>query len=170
MALAFVSVGSNIDPEKNVSAAVKLLASAVHIRAISTVYATPPWEQPGQPDFYNCVISVETPLPPLDLKHTVLRRIETELGRVRSEDKSAPRTIDLDLILYDDVVLKTEELILPDPEIRNRPFLAGPLYELAPNLIMPDSREPLKAIAARVRGDLKPLFAYSERLQKEIKS
>jgi 2-amino-4-hydroxy-6-hydroxymethyldihydropteridine diphosphokinase len=171
MAQAFVSIGSNIDPEENVRKAIGLLAKQVRITGLSTVYVTEPVGRPGQPPYYNCVVAIDTPLAPLELKQTVLRRIEDELGRVRGEDKFAPRTIDLDLIIYDDVVMKTGELTLPDPEIRTRPFLAGPLFELAPNLIMPDSKEPIAKIAARMRDSgMTPLIAYTNRLIREITS
>ena len=171
MARAFVSIGSNIDPEENVSKAIGLLNRQVRIIGISTVYLTEPVERPDQPAYYNCVIAIDTPHPPLELKHTVLRHIEHGLGRVRGEDRFSPRTIDLDLILYEDLVIKSGELTLPDPEIRSRPFLAGPLFELAPNLIMPDSKEPVAAIAARMRGSgMKPLVAYTNRLIREITS
>ena len=171
MAQAFVSIGSNIDPEENVSKAIGLLKKQARIIGISTVYLTEPVERPDQPSYYNCVVAIDTPLPPLELKQTVLRRIEDGLGRVRTEDRFAPRTIDLDLLLYGDVVMKTGEIVLPDPEIRNRPFLAGPLYELSPSLILPDSKEPVAAIAARMRGsDMKPLFTYTNRLIREITS
>lgn len=171
MAQAFVSVGSNIEPEKNVSRAIGLLVKQVKITGLSTVYFTEPVGRPEQQPYYNCVIAIDTTLAPLELKRTVLRRIEDELGRVRSEDKFAPRTIDLDLILYGDIVMKTEDIVLPDPEIRNRPFLAGPLFELAPNLIMPDSKEPIAKIAARMRSSgMQPLVAYTNRLIREITS
>jgi 2-amino-4-hydroxy-6-hydroxymethyldihydropteridine diphosphokinase len=171
MAQAFISIGSNIAPEENVRKAIGLLGRQVRITGLSTVYFTEPVNRPEQPPYYNCVIAIDTPLSPLELKRTVLRPIEDELGRVRSEDKFAPRTIDLDLILYGDVVMKTGELVLPGPEIRNRPFLAGPLFELAPDLIMPDSKEPISVIASRMRGgSMKPLIAYTNRLIRELTS
>ena len=171
MSQAFVSVGSNIEPEENVSRAIKLLARQVSITGLSTVYITEPVGRPEQAPYYNCVVEIDTPLAPLELKNTVLRRIEGELGRVRGEDKFAPRAIDLDLILYGDVVMKTGDLVLPDPEIRNRPFLAGPLFELAPNLIMPDSKEPVSVIASHMRDSgMTPLLAYTNRLLRELKT
>ncbi len=171
MARAFVGVGSNIDPESNVAKAVRLLVVYVRVRKISTVYLTRPIGRPGQPPYYNCVLEAETDLSPLELKRSVLRRIEEELGRKRQKDKSAPRTIDLDLVLYDDVIMRTEDLTLPDPDIRRRPFLAFALYDLAPDLIMPDTREPLaKIVSAMRRGAMKPLAAYTNRIQREITS
>ncbi len=169
MARAFVSIGSNIAPELNVARALRLLAAKTSLRAVSTVYLTEPVGGADQPSYYNCMAMLESDMPPLELKQGVLHGIEDELGRTRQEDRNAPRTIDLDLVLYNDVVLKTDSLVLPDPEIRSRPFLAGPLYELAPDLIMPDSKEPIAAIAAQVRGPgMQPLTAYTEQLKKEL--
>jgi hypothetical protein len=77
-------------------------------------------------------VAIETNQPPVAVKVTVLRRIEETLGRVRSEDKFAPRTIDLDLLLYDDVAMSSDMLVLPDPDLACRPFLAIPVFELEP--------------------------------------
>lgn len=169
MARAFVSVGSNIEPEENVQAAVRLLAQSVTIRAISTVYLTEPVGPPRQPPYYNCVIDVETDLAPLDLKRNVLRRIETALGRTRTSDKFASRAIDLDLILYDKIVMTTDELVLPDPEILQRPFLTATLRELAPGLVLPGSETSIDDAASRMSyATMKPLEHYTKLLRKEI--
>ncbi len=102
MTRAFVGIGSNIDPEINVRSAVLRLTETARVKAISTVYRTEPVGREGQPSFYNCVVEIETDLSPRDLKFQLLRRIESELGRTRIVDKFAARTIDLDLILYDE--------------------------------------------------------------------
>ncbi len=137
MVRAFVAIGSNIDPEENVKKAIRLLTIKTQVIGISTVYLTEPEGRPGQPPFYNLVVEVETQMPPVEFKYRILRTIENDLGRIRTEDKFAPRTIDLDLILYDDLALQTEDLTLPDPEIRSRPFLAFPLGELSTDLTLP---------------------------------
>jgi len=82
------------------------------------------------------VVEIETDRPPRALKHRVLLRIEEQLGRKHSEDKYAPWTIDLDLVLDDDLNLRTEELTLPDPASLQRPFLAIPLRERAPDWVL----------------------------------
>ena len=170
MARAFVSVGSNIDPADNIKKAVRLLGAQTRILAISTVYFTEPIDRSGQPPYFNCVLEIETGTPPLDLKLTVLRPIEASLGRLRISDKFAPRTIDLDLILYDDITLAGEELTLPDPDILQRPFLAIALYELAPDLVLPGSTTPIMDIvAALLRKTMKPLGSYTEVLRGEIR-
>jgi 2-amino-4-hydroxy-6-hydroxymethyldihydropteridine diphosphokinase len=169
MTRAFVSIGSNIDPEANLQSALQRLRSTVQVMAISTVYRTEPVGPPGQPWFYNCVAEIETDLPPRELKSTLLRRIEGELGRVRSSDKFAARTIDLDLILYDELVMTTRDLTLPDPEIPKRPFLAIPLKELSPGLVLPGSGIPIgDAADALYPNAMVPLAAYTEHLRKEF--
>jgi 2-amino-4-hydroxy-6-hydroxymethyldihydropteridine diphosphokinase len=169
MMRAFVGVGSNIDPAENVRKAILLLAAQTHILGISTVYGTEAENQPDQPSYYNCVVEIETEASPKELKLRVLRRIEEELGRKRNEDKFAPRTIDLDLLMYGDLVLKTDDLTLPDPLILSRPFLAIPLSELAPDLILPGAGLSIEAVAGQLeQGSMKPLESYTELLKKEI--
>ncbi len=116
-ARAFVAVGSNIEPARKVREALRLLAARMRVVGVSTVYRTKALERPEQEDYYNCVVEVETDAPPLALRSGALRRIEAALGRKRSGDRFAPRTIDLDLIAYEGVEMKTESLTLPDPEI-----------------------------------------------------
>jgi 2-amino-4-hydroxy-6-hydroxymethyldihydropteridine diphosphokinase len=169
MVRAFVSVGSNIDPEKNTSRALMALSRDVRIIEVSTVYLTEPVDRPEQPPYYNCVLEIETDLAPLDLKLGVLRRIEAELGRTRGNDAYASRPIDLDLLLYGDLVMTTNTLTLPDPDIVHRSFLAIPLHELAPELVLPGSRLAVDRVAAAfARKAMTPLATYTERLRKEI--
>ncbi len=169
MSRAFISMGSNIDPEVNVREALRRLSRVERILRISTVYMTEPLGRPEQPPYYNCVIAIQTKNEPMILKEQVLRRIEEALGRERSEDKYAPRTIDLDLILYDDLALKTDGLTLPDPEILQRPFLALPLKELEPALVIPGSGLSIEEVASVLPPDgMKPLHSYTELLRKEF--
>jgi dihydroneopterin aldolase/2-amino-4-hydroxy-6-hydroxymethyldihydropteridine diphosphokinase len=149
VARAFLGVGSNIDPARNVPAAIRLLSRQVRVKRVSTLYRTAPLGNPGDPEFVNGVVEVETDRPPEDLKRNVLRAIETALGRKRTSDKNAPRTIDLDILLYDDQVFRSDDLVIPDPEIAQRPFLALPLHELDPELVLPGSGTPLRDLAAR---------------------
>ncbi len=170
MARAFVAVGSNINAPANVRAALRALAERVTVSRISTVYQTEPEGRPEQPLFYNCVIEIETEIPPLELKSRVLRPIEEALGRQRTSDKYAPRTIDLDLIIYDDLVLKSSDLVLPDPEISSRFFLAVPLSELAPSLTLPGTTLRVsRAAAAFARNKAQPLKPYTALLRRDIR-
>jgi len=169
MARAFISIGSNIEPETNVKSAIRRLGLRARITAISTVYRTEPIGPSGQPWFYNCVVEIQTDLDPSGLKFGLLRGIEGELGRVRSSDKFEARTIDLDLILYDELVITTTDLALPDPDIQQWPFLAIPLHELAPGLILPGSGLRIRDAAVSLSPNtMTPLSAFTEQLRKEF--
>jgi len=169
MARAFIGIGSNIEPAKNVRAAIRSLAQQAQVVGISTVYRTDALGRPEQHTYYNCVVEIETDLAPRELKFRLLRSIESELGRTRSSDKFAPRTIDLDVILYDELVMTTPDLALPDPDIPQRPFLAIPLHELAPGLVLPGSGLRIQEAAAALSPNaMKPLAAYTEHLRKEF--
>ncbi len=164
----FISVGSNIYPEENVRRAL-FLSRRIRLVALSTFYATAPVGRPDQPPFYNGVVRGRTDLPPDVLKFHVLRDIEARLGRKRGADKYAPRPIDLDVLLYGDRVEESEELVLPDPQIAERPFLALPLYELAPDLVLPGSGRSLREIALTfLPHAMQPLPDYTELLRKEV--
>jgi 2-amino-4-hydroxy-6-hydroxymethyldihydropteridine diphosphokinase len=143
-ARAYIGVGSNIDAEQNVRAAIRQLAHAASVVGVSTFYRTAPIGHPEDPWFINGVVAIETDSPPPTLKRDVLRHIEDELGRRRGPDPNMPRTIDLDLILYDGVA--------PDAQIRERAFLAWPLVELDPRLQMPDGRA-IRSIAEGLSRD-----------------
>lgn len=168
MARAFVAVGSNIEPEKNVRKGLAKLAARVDVRDLSTFYRTPALGRPEQAAFFNGVVEVDTPLGPRDLK-TVLREIETECGRVRTDDKYAARTLDLDVIVYDDFVISEEGLTLPDPEIPARPFLAVPLAELAPELALAgDGRRMSELARSHAHHQMEPLTAYTKCLKETV--
>lgn len=127
--VAFVAVGSNVEPRENIAAALVALKKTLRVRASSTFYRTKSLGRQDQPDFINGVWQIETSLSPARVKNEVLQPIETGLGRLRTGDKFAPRRIDLDLVLYDDLVVNEAELTLPHPDIR-RPFVHVPIMEL----------------------------------------
>ncbi len=169
MTRVFLSLGSNIDPEKNTLQAVKILADHVQLIKSSTVLLTEPLEGKVQPRYYNCVVEVETELDPARLKNEVLRPIEQKLGRKREKDKYASRTIDIDLELYGDLCLSAQDLIIPDPKIREQYFLSVSICELEPDLIMPDNGEKICDIAANFKHvKMEPLGDFSERLSNLI--
>ena len=171
MVRAFISVGSNIEPAANVKAALQTLSQMADIVGVSTVYLSEAEGRPEQPPFYNCVVEIRTDRQPADLKYKVLRVIESGLGRHRTQDKYAPRPIDLDLILYGDVLLVSNEIILPDPEIVRRPFLAVPLAELSPDLVIPGTGiSAADAAAALCGGAIQPLHPYTESLRSSVRS
>lgn len=145
---ALVSVGSNIEPETNIAQAISRLRDFVDLEAVSTFYRTSPLGRPDQPSFLNGVCLLETEGTPRWLKFGVLRQIESELGRTRTEDKYAPRAIDLDIALFGDEVVREPDLRVPDPDIRECPFLALPILELRPDVRLPDTGEALADIVA----------------------
>jgi dihydroneopterin aldolase/2-amino-4-hydroxy-6-hydroxymethyldihydropteridine diphosphokinase len=169
MARAFIGVGSNIAPEESIREALRRLAQSVRLVSISTFYKEPAIGRPEDPDFYNGVVAIDTDLPPAKLKWAVLRPIEAALGRSRSTDKYAPRTIDLDLLLYGNSVISSDELTLPDPDILTRAFIAVPLYEIAPTLVLPGSGVPIREIAERFATErMQPMHEYSSTLSRAL--
>ncbi len=169
MTRAFIGVGSNIEPAVNIEQAINMLTRETQVTDVSTVYLTEAVGKSGQPPYYNCVVEIETDLPPTELKNRILRGIETKLGRVRTEDKYASRTIDLDLILYDELAMSFGDLTLPDPDILRRPFLAVPLRELIPGSTLPGSGLCIDDIAASLmEGTMKPLANYTKQIRKEF--
>ena len=143
---AFISLGSNIDPEKNLPLAVKHLEVIGEILAVSMVYQNPAVGPKPQPDFLNAAVLIATDLKPLEIR-TRLREIEAEIGRVRSEDKYAPREIDLDLCLLGERIFESPELTLPDPKLPEWPHLIVPLAELDPDFVHPLTGESLGRIS-----------------------
>ncbi|MBN1418174.1 MAG: 2-amino-4-hydroxy-6-hydroxymethyldihydropteridine diphosphokinase [Planctomycetes bacterium] len=153
----FIAVGSNIEPDRNIPEAVLLAAEDLPILAVSPFYRSQAIDRPGDPDFANGVFAARTDLSARDVKNVILRGIESRLGRVRSGERYAPRPIDLDLILYGDVVSDAPEIALPDPEILERPCIAVPLAEIAPFVRHPVTGERFAEIATRLgRTGLRP--------------
>jgi len=144
---AYISLGSNIDRERNLISAVEELAARVSVVALSAVYQTAPVGGPPQEDFLNAAVAVESGLSPEDLKRTVLASVEAALGRVRTADKNAPRTIDLDIVA---IASGAERPAVVDPAVWTQAHLAVPLADLLPDLVSPTGGEPLRAVAARL--------------------
>lgn len=140
MARLYIALGSNIDPEANILAALRLLAERLRVVGMSTLYRTPPLGRPEQPDFINGMVAVETELGVTAVKQ-LLREIEQRLGRVRTEDTYAARTIDLDLVDR------------ADPEVLERPFLLVPLAEL---------------VAQAASAELAPLTELTAQARREV--
>jgi 2-amino-4-hydroxy-6-hydroxymethyldihydropteridine diphosphokinase len=143
-------LGSNIDPEHNLARAVNLLAQWTTLLAISSVWQSPPADGSDQPDYLNAAVRIRTDLPPEALLAQVITPIEQQLGRLRTADKFAPRTIDIDLALYGDRIGEYAGKQVPHPDILIRAHAALPLAELSPDLRHPSTGEPLKAIADRL--------------------
>jgi len=136
MARAYIGMGSNLgDRIGTFQQAVKRLRSLGRIMAVSSLYETEPVGYLEQPSFLNAAVALKTTLAPIDLLRALLS-IERDLGRTRTFP-NAPRTLDLDLLLVDGVVLTTDELTLPHPGVRERAFVLLPLAEIAPRVMHP---------------------------------
>jgi 2-amino-4-hydroxy-6-hydroxymethyldihydropteridine diphosphokinase len=160
---AYLSIGSNIEPEKNLPAAVRELGRFGRVLRVSRVWQSPPLGAPGQPDFLNAALLLETALSASDLKGKAIAAVEENLGRMRSSNRNAPRTIDIDIMLFDRELLTLGEHSIPDRELLERPFVAIPLAEIDPSYIHPVTGDSLAEIASRfspsscamhLRGDL----------------
>jgi 2-amino-4-hydroxy-6-hydroxymethyldihydropteridine diphosphokinase len=132
---AFIALGSNLqDPKSQVERALKTIADSPDIQLIqaSSLYKTAPVGYDNQDDFINAVAKIETSLSPLDLLHRLLA-IEHSFGRERPFP-NAPRILDLDVLLYDDMQIDTSELTIPHPRMQARGFVMIPLAEIAPKI------------------------------------
>ena len=148
----YIALGANLDPERNLRLAVEHLTRHFHVETVSPVYESPPVDGSDQPCYLNAVARAVTALPPREMKEGVLRAIEAELGRVRTGDPFAPRTIDLDLILYGDRVQSSGEVRVPAEGITRYAHVAVPMADLAPTLRHPERDETMASIAESVNG------------------
>jgi 2-amino-4-hydroxy-6-hydroxymethyldihydropteridine diphosphokinase len=154
-----ISLGSNIDKEINLPLAVQLLAQKCRLLAVSPVYETIPVGLLNQPNFFNAAVLVETDLDAAQLKQQVLLPIEEKLNRVRSADKNAPRTIDLDISLFNNEIIEIDpDHRIPDPDLLKFPHVAVPIAAIVPDMPHPETGETLSAIARRlmegIEGDV----------------
>lgn len=149
---AYLSLGSNIEPEQNLPDAVRELANHCRVVAVSHVWESAPFDGSEQSNYLNAAILIETPLEAAEFHRQVIVAVETALGRVRHPGyKNAPRTIDIDLSLFDQETLSLDHRQIPDPDIPKRPFVAVPLAELDPEYLHPALGRPLREIAGETR-------------------
>jgi len=147
--LAAIALGSNLDSpvgdrEANLREAIKRLKALGEVRAVSSFYDTEPVGYVAQPRFLNGALLLETDLGPAELMRALLA-VERAMGRDRTGTVAkGPRVIDLDLLLYGDTVVNTEDLTLPHPAMAEREFVLRPLAEIAPAM-----RHPLLGLTVR---------------------
>jgi 2-amino-4-hydroxy-6-hydroxymethyldihydropteridine diphosphokinase len=139
--IVYLGLGSNIAPEANIPRSLSLLQQHVQLQALSSFWESPPVGSSG-PNFLNAVALIHTDLDEDELRDQILKKIETQLGRIRTQDPNAPRTIDLDILIFDDQI--------KDDQIWERAYLALPLSELIQTLSNPQSGETLDQIACRL--------------------
>jgi 2-amino-4-hydroxy-6-hydroxymethyldihydropteridine diphosphokinase len=142
-------MGSNIEPWTNISRGLSELRNVLKVEAVSTTWETPPVGTSG-PNFYNTAVLAVTSFLQQDLINIILRPIESRLGRVRTSDKYAPRTIDLDIILFDGQLV--------EPRLWSLPFIAVPVAEIFPDYRHPCSGLTLLEAAEefKIKNDLIP--------------
>lgn len=121
----------------------------------SEIYETEPWGKPDQPPFYNQVLKVHTDLTPGRLLHTILS-IEQAMGRRRTT-KNAARNIDIDILFFNDAVIRQAGLVIPHPEIPNRQFVLKPLCDMAPDMVHPVLKKSIRELLSTCPDQLKAI-------------
>lgn len=150
MTLVYIAIGSNLaSPLDQVNAAIAALGDIPHSRtvAVSAFYRTPPLGPQDQPDYLNAALALETFLEPEALLDQT-QRIELQQGRVRKAERWGPRTLDLDIMLFGDRIIRSERLTVPHYDMHNRGFMLWPLAEIAPDLRFPDGSTLAKRLQA----------------------
>ena len=140
---AYLSLGSNIEPERHLRSAIAALRARFGAIVLSPVYRVPAVGFDG-PDFLNAAAIVETDLDPFALTHW-LHGLERDHGRIRGTVKFSDRTLDVDLVYFGDLVIETPELQLPRPELRHA-FVLRPLADIAPEFVDPVRNSTLRAL------------------------
>lgn len=143
--LVYYSLGSNVgDREAQLRDAHGRLAAAGRVVAVSSFYETEPVEFTQQPWFLNCAVALETNQTPQQLMTAILA-IEEDMCRRRVQ-KKGPRLIDIDILLFDDAIINSEELTIPHPALHQRRFVLEPLAEIAPDLLHPVFKKTIREL------------------------
>jgi 2-amino-4-hydroxy-6-hydroxymethyldihydropteridine diphosphokinase len=162
MSLAYIALGANLPspagpPEATLAAAAARLAFLGSVTARSSLYSTAPVGVADQPRFLNAILALETTLTPFELLGAVLL-IERDFGRDRTASTAnGPRTLDLDILFYDDLVLSESSLKIPHPRIAERAFVLVPLHEIAPDLRDPRTGKTVTQLLAELSPSPAPL-------------
>lgn len=146
MSIAYIGIGSNLGRKKeNCLKAIQILKDkGLKVTKQSSMFDTKPWGIKNQPEFINMAVEIETELSPYKLL-CLLKKIENEMGR-ENIIKWGPRIIDLDILLYDDLLMNTYELKIPHPLMHKREFVLQPLAEIAPEKVHPVLGKKIKDI------------------------
>ena len=151
MAIVYIGIGSNLgNREENCEKAINLISQkGIEVLKRSSFYETEPWGVKEQPKFINAALEVETDLEPEELLKTI-KGIETDIGRV-SGIRWGPRLIDFDILLYNDLTVKTDNLEIPHPGVKDRGFVLMPLSDIAPEKVHPVLKKSIKKLLSEIR-------------------
>lgn len=150
----FLGLGTNLgDRETNLTKAQELIRKSIgQIDSRSAIYESEPWGFQSENNFLNMVIKVHTSLKPIDLVKEI-QIIEGQLGRIRESRQYASRTIDIDILLYRNLVIDNPDLIIPHPLIQDRRFVLVPLCEIAPEMVHPVLSKTFVVLLKECRDD-----------------
>lgn len=154
----YLGLGSNLgDRLENIINGLKEIAKIAKVEAVSSVYESEPWGEKYQPKFLNAVALVEYEGPPKKLLFE-LKMIERKLGRQPSSSRWGPRELDIDILLFGEDVLESESLCIPHKYLCQRDFFLVPLLELNPELVHPETMEPLESYLVRLPSQLRTIL------------
>jgi 2-amino-4-hydroxy-6-hydroxymethyldihydropteridine diphosphokinase len=153
-----IALGSNIEKERNMALALTLLRALCEVTAVSPIYETEPVGLLNQPNFLNAAVLIETELSASAIKQQIIGTIETKLKRVRQADKNAPRTIDADIVLFNDELFEYDGgdgrlRPIPDPDLSKFAHVAVPVADLLPDVPHPETGELLGEMAKRLLAE-----------------
>lgn len=144
--VVYLSLGSNLgDREANLREAIRKLEEFGNVSAVSSFYETEPVEVTGHPWFLNCAVKFETEKMPRQLISAILS-LEQEMGRQRKSQKKAPRTIDIDILLFGSSVIELPSLTIPHARMHERRFVLEPLAEIAPDVRHPALKRSMREL------------------------
>jgi 2-amino-4-hydroxy-6-hydroxymethyldihydropteridine diphosphokinase len=149
MPTIYLSLGTNLGQRQhNLLRTIAGLEEEMVITAVSPIYQTPPWGFTDQPDFLNLCLAATTSLTPDDLLHFI-KKLEKRLRREQAV-RWGPRLIDIDILFYDDLVSRSEELTIPHPQVARRAFVLVPLADIAPDLVHPQTGQTVRQMVTAV--------------------
>lgn len=144
---AYILIGGNLgDIRGNLRNSIERISGeGIKITDMSSIYETEPWGFDHDSDFLNQVIRIETFLEPLELLEKI-QKIERDMGRDKSSTSYSARIIDIDILFYENRIIKTDRLIIPHPKIHERMFVLAPMAEIAPEFIHPELKKPISML------------------------
>ena len=155
MTVVYIGLGSNMkSPKQQIRSAIKSIEGIVstQVLRVSSLYKSKPFGPQNQDDYINAVAEIDTNLMPLELLEC-MQNIENQQGRIRKEHWG-PRTLDLDILMFGDEIIKDDKLTIPHLEIENRSFVLTPLTEINPNCLIPGEGKARDLLAILDQDDL----------------